>query len=122
MIIIKNSGMHPEVANMQLHKGLEPVLLTYSKHALERAEMRHVGREGLPAFLTVKQGEIVEVEFIKETRKVFKIVVRKALSQLDDIIYILVPLDLVLKNFKVLTIYINKASDKHKTLNKERFK
>lgn len=110
-----NVQTKPEMKQWCIHKGKAPIRLHYTLHALDRIDFRQLKVE---EFIYVKSGEIVEAEYFKA--QLLKLVVRKKLNTFEDICYVLVPLDMQLHNFKAVTIYINRSSDKHETLDTSR--
>lgn len=84
-------------------------------HALERAAWRQLK---LDEFIYIKQGEVVEVELLDKV--VHKLVIRKKLNSFEDLCMVLVPLEVGLKHFKVVTVYVNHQADKHDTLDTSR--
>lgn len=91
--------------------------LTYSKHAQEAAKTDRYGLIKLPQGITFHKDRIIEVE-TEDNVTVTKMVVRMnyPLNNKLDIVYVIIP-----QTGLVKTVWINAVSDKHTTLNKNKY-
>jgi hypothetical protein len=95
--------------------------LHYTKHALDRRtrENKYQNLKVLPGLLRIHKHNVIEVHTIDNVN-VKKAVVRTKYDKFQDIV-------LVLELFpgktyaRVITFYLNKKHDSHKTLNRERY-
>jgi len=90
-------------------------LLSYSKHAKESSRNDRYGTIPLPAYVR-KDAELIEVEV--ENNKVVKAVYRQPLRSMPnhDICIVVIPNESFVK-----TVWINESTDKHTTLNKDKY-
>jgi len=104
-----NIQTHPKLSEMTcITKALQ-----FTKHASERAIEKGVM---VPRTLEIKEGEVVEAE--TEAGRISKLVVRRALDSRNDFVLVLVPRDS--DTWTVVTCWLNRKEDTHKTLNKKR--
>lgn len=107
---------HPEVFMPEwFEMPTERVQLLYTKHALYACSNDRYG--AIPVFKTIPldKFELVELGVVNE--KVSKIVVRGHFDSTRDIVFALIPG----VAYKVKTCWYNLRTDKHKTLNTERY-
>jgi len=87
--------------------------LRYSPHSKEQMETK--GIDEAPNFINLTQVEIVEMEVARG--KPFKILARQVYDGEFDIVHVI-----LLKSMVVKTVWLNRRSDKHRTLrNKSQF-
>jgi hypothetical protein len=104
-----NIQTHPELAQVTCKSRK----LRATKHAMERADSKGIH---LPSYLTVNEGDLVEVELVAGIPS--KLVVRQAQCDTWDRVLVLVPKDP--ETWLVVTCWLNRVTDSHKTLNKAR--
>lgn len=85
--------------------------LTYSRHAIMAAQTDRYMLNGikLKSYISFSFKDVVEAEIINN--KIAKLVVRLSYDLNYDITYVLLP------GGKVKTVWLNKKTDQHKTLN-----
>lgn len=93
--------------------------LRYSSHALVEARRDRLGdaRPHLPAYLDTTSLEVVEAEF-DSRRRVHTMVCRTKLDQGLDLVLVVLTARTV---WFVKTVYLNRKSDSHATLRRERY-
>jgi hypothetical protein len=104
--------------NIQTHSELASVTckskkLRATNHAIERA---HIKGLKLPSHLTIEAGQLVELELTGGRPS--KLVVRQAQCDTWDRVMVLVPKDP--ETWLVVTCWLNRSTDNHKTLNLNR--
>jgi hypothetical protein len=82
--------------------------INYTGHARSEAAKEKYGNLVLPATLNPAKGELIEAEIT--ARRVTKMVLRYAYSPTLDICF-------VLRNETCVTVWANRTTDKHSTLN-----
>ncbi len=94
--------------------------LTYTQHAREEARGDKYGdfESRLPQRLDLSQGEIIEAQISRDDGRVCLVVVRMRLDCLFDIVLVVKTTGWV---WKVLTTYLNRHHDRHKTLDRKRY-
>ena len=100
----KNVATHPELKRMSL--GTVPV--TYSRHAIIRSNEKRIR---LKDSITI-DGNVVESEY--KDGRLIKLVVREKYNETHDLVMV------VVQGGHVPTVWLNKVSDTHKTLDKKR--
>ena len=91
------------------------VSLTYGSHSREEALSDRYGVINLPKRITIRPEEIFEIEMVNN--KPVKIALRTHHDVLNDIIIVLNTKD----NF-VKTVWLNRKTDTHKTLDRTKYK
>jgi hypothetical protein len=89
--------------------------LNYSNHALNASRDDRYGDIQLPTFIDTNTAKIIEVE-IQNDRYLTKVVYRVPYSETHDLIVVAIP-----ERWFVKTVWLNAKSDKHQTLNKNRY-
>lgn len=93
------------------------VVIQYSQHALREARRDRYGMMELPDFVDLSTYRTVEVEVT--SGRVSKLVVRGALDEYRDIVFVLIPK--AGKPWFVKTVWVNLNSDTHRTLDRSRY-
>lgn len=91
--------------------------LLLSNHAKHASSSDRYGEITIPEFITIKLEDIFEVEVVGN--RVTKFVVRSAYNAKHDICIVIVPTTPV--EGRVKTVWLNKKSDNHKTLDKNKY-
>jgi hypothetical protein len=94
-------------------KGLGPIRLIYSRHAQQAALNDRYGHINLPTVLNPMHAELIEVEMSGGAP--VKAVFRLPLDDRRDICLVVLPSGLV------KTVWVNLASDAHKTLDASKY-
>jgi len=89
--------------------------LNYSNHALNASRDDRYGDIQLPTFIDTNTAKVIEVEII-QGRFLSKVVYRVNYSDTHDLIIVVIP-----ERWFVKTVWLNAKSDKHQTLNKNRY-
>lgn len=92
------------------------VELSYSKHALRAANDDRYGQIPLTPVLNLAHCQTIEVG--TEGRRVRKVVVRTELDDDNDVVFVLIPGP---AKWFVKTVWINRKTDSHKTLDRSRY-
>jgi hypothetical protein len=104
-----NVATHPKLAKMTcIQKAL-----VFTQHASQRALEKGVL---VPRFLTIQEGEVVEVELV--ANQLSKLVMRRAMNKDHDLVLVLIPRDR--DTWTVITCWLNRKEDTHRTLRKDR--
>ena len=90
------------------------VRLNYGSHAREEAMADKYGNLKLPAILDIRKCEIIEIGVVGTM--ITKMVVRTAYSRELDLVIVFIP-----QTGFVKTVWANKTTDKHTSLNKSRY-
>lgn len=93
------------------------VPVTYSLHALNEARKDRYGFIPCPELLGLSRFETVEVEVVGG--RLSKIVVRGAMTETKDVVYVLIPK--AGKPWFCKTVWVNLKSDSHRTLDRSRY-
>ena len=88
--------------------------LTYSQHARQAARSDRYGHIPLPAYIDTSKAMLIEVEI--ENGKILKILYRSQLNDKLDVCIVVIP-----GRWFVKTLWINESSDKHFTLNRNKY-
>ena len=104
-----NVQTHPKLAELTCIRKA----LVFTKHASQRAIEKAILA---PQSIEIQAGEVVEAEL--EGSRITKLVVRRAMNQDKDLVLVLVPKDK--ETWMVVTCWLNRKEDTHKTLRKER--
>jgi hypothetical protein len=104
-----NVQTHPKLAELTcIRKDL-----VFSRHASERAVEKGIL---VPRSIEIQAGEVVEAELLNS--RITKLVVRRAMTKDKDLVLVLVPKDA--GTWMVVTCWLNRKEDTHKTLRKDR--
>jgi hypothetical protein len=96
--------------DIPLPEGIFP--LTYSLHALERAQAKGIWQHRLPAFLDTRNAELVDIEV--QDQKVTATAYRQHWTKQKDLV---LACQVNQTPWLVRTLYINAKLDRHPTLN-----
>lgn len=88
-------------------------MLIYTQHAKNAALNDRYGVINLPKYVNTSDAEIIEAEI--EGQLVLKLVYRVSYNKDLDLVLAVIPVD---DKFLVKTVWLNRRTDKHKTLNR----
>ena len=97
---------------------LERVKVSYGAHARKEALEDRYGIIKLPSYITLRRFSVIEVGMVGD--RVSKILFRGKLDETRDLCIVLIP-QVDNKPWKCKTVWVNKSSDKHRTLDHSRY-
>lgn len=105
----KNIFLPPEAKALEF-----AAFVSYTRHAQEAAKNDRYGRIKLPKVFDTRKGQLIEA--VVEGGRVAKALYRLEYDALHDLCMVVLP-----DTCKVLTVWLNKKTDEHRTLDEEAY-